>query len=197
MQSLAEFYWLLKTRFYYKLFLGRVGNKSKLIEPMRLRNIHNIHIGEGVIINRHAFLLTLQEDKSVVPRLTIADGCVIGHMNHITCIREVEIGENVLTADRVFISDHSHSFSETTVPILRQPIISKGKVSIGDGSWIGENAVILSCNVGKNCVIGSNAVVLSDIPDYCVAVGVPARIVRRLNRTSCGAEKTVPDNESN
>jgi acetyltransferase-like isoleucine patch superfamily enzyme len=188
-QSVGEFFWLLKTRFYYRLFFASIGPKSKVIAPMRLRNVHNIHIGQNVTINKYAFLLTLQEDQSVVPRLNIGDGCVIGHMNHITCVWEVEIGENVLTADRVFISDHSHTFSDTTVPILKQPIETKGKVRIGSGTWIGENAVVLSCNIGKNCVIGANAVVLSDIEDYCVAVGAPARAIRRWNPVSREWEK--------
>jgi acetyltransferase-like isoleucine patch superfamily enzyme len=188
-QSVAEFFWLLKTRFYYRIFFASIGPKSKVIAPMRLRNVHNIHIGQNVTINKYAFLLTLQEDESVVPQMSIGDGCVIGHMNHITCIRELEIGENVLTADRVFISDHSHTFSDTTVPILKQPIESKGKVRIGSGTWIGENAVVLSCNIGKNCVIGANTVVLSDIEDYCVAVGAPARVIRRWNPISREWEK--------
>ncbi len=183
-QRVAEFYWLLKSQYYYRLFLGRIGKGSKLIQPMRLRNVRNIEIGEDVIINKHAFLLTLQQDNSGIPQLTIGDGCRIGHMNHIASIHEVRIGANVLTADRVFISDHSHGFSDPNVPILRQPLVSKGPVSIGEGTWIGENASVLSCRIGRNCVIGSNSVVVSDIPDYCVAVGVPARIVRRLNSSS-------------
>ncbi len=189
MQRISEFYWLLKTQYYYRLFWGHIGKKSKLIEPMRLRYVHNMHIGENVIINKHAFLLTSQEEETVIPRLTISDGCIIGHMNHITCINEVQIGKHVLTADRVYISDHSHAFRDTRVPILLQPKISKGKVSIGDGTWIGENAVVISCNIGKNCVIGSSAVVLSDVPDYSVAVGSPARIVRRFNPDSNSWDK--------
>ena len=183
-QRVAEFYWLLKTQYYYRFFWGRIGKGSKLIQPLRLRNVQNIQIGEDVIISRLAFLLTLQQHDSTVPRLIIGDGCRIGHMNHIACIHEVQIGANVLTADRVFISDHSHGFSDTNVPILQQPLVSKGAVNIGDGTWIGENACVVSCRIGRNCVIGSNAVVLSDIPDYCVAVGAPARIVRRLNPSS-------------
>ena len=180
-QRVGEFYWLLKTQFYYRLFWGHIGKRSKIIQPLRLRNVHNIQIGENVIISRFAFLLTLQESESVVPRLTFGDGCRIGHMNHIACVNEVRIGANVLTADRVFISDHSHGFSDTRLPILQQPLQSKGSVSIGDGTWIGENAAVISCHVGKNCVIGTNSVVLSDVPDYCVVVGAPARIIRRLN----------------
>jgi acetyltransferase-like isoleucine patch superfamily enzyme len=188
-QRIAEFYWLLKTQFYYRWFWGHIGKKSKLIQPMRLRNVHNIQIGDNVIIHNHAFLLTLQEARAVVPRLIIGDGCVLGHMNHITAIDEVRIGKNVLTADRVYISDHSHSFLDPTIPILRQTAVSKGKTSVGDGTWIGENVVVLSCNVGKNCVIGANAVVLSDVPDYSVAVGIPARVVQRFNPTSQSWER--------
>jgi acetyltransferase-like isoleucine patch superfamily enzyme len=183
-QSVAEFFWLLKTQFYYRLFFAHIGQKSKVIAPMRLRNVHNIRIGKNVTINKHVFLLTLQEGTSAVPLLSVGDGSVIGHMNHITCIREVEIGEDVLTADRVFISDHSHCFSDTTIPIMKQSPVSKGRVHIGSGTWIGENVAVLSCSIGKNCVIGANAVVVSDIPDYCVAVGAPARVIRRWNPVS-------------
>src|SRR5262249_47544727 len=136
-----------------------------------------------------------QEDKTTVPRLTIGDGCIIGHMNHITCINEVQIGKYVLTADRVYISDHSHGYSDAIVPILSQPKVSKGKVSIGDGTWIGENAVVLSCNIGKNCVVGSNAVVMSDVPDYSVAVGIPAHVVRRFNPSSNLWERVVENSQ--
>jgi acetyltransferase-like isoleucine patch superfamily enzyme len=188
-QRVVEFYWLLKTQLYYRLFWGHIGKRSKLIQPMRLRNVNHIAIGENVLINRHVFLLTFQEDTSAVPQMIIGDGCVIGHMNHITCIREVQIGRNVLTADRVYISDHSHDFSDPTIPIMHQSAVSKGKVSIGDGTWIGENVVVLSCNIGKNCVIGSNAVVLRDVPDFSVAVGVPARVVQRFNPSSQSWER--------
>ena len=183
-QRISEFYWSLKTQFYYTLFFGHVGKKSKLIQPMELKTVRYIEIGDRVLINKHVFLLTLPENESSVPRLVIGDGCVIGHMNHITCMRKVQIGKNVLTADRVFISDHSHQFSNANIPIMHQPSVVKGNVSIGDGTWIGENVAILSCNIGKNCVIGSNAVVLKDVPDFSVAVGIPARVVQRFNQTS-------------
>jgi serine acetyltransferase len=190
MQRVGEYYWLLKSQYYYRLFWGSMGRGSKLIQPMRLRNVHNIHVGDSVIINKHAFLLTLQADERVTPRMTFGDGCVIGHMNHITCVREVAIGANVLTADRVHISDHSHGFADISVPVLAQGVVSKGPVRIGDGTWIGENVSIMSCSIGRNCVIGSNAVVTRDIPDYSVAVGAPARVVKRFN-TAAGLWESV------
>src|SRR2546422_8407278 len=137
-ESFAEVYWLLKTHFYYRCFFGHIGHKSKLLQPMRMRNVQYIHIGDDVIINRHSFLGTWPIEGAPPPRLVFEDGAVIGHLNHITCVGEVIIGNKVLTADKVHISDNSHGFSDPTVPILEQAVVSKDGVRIGDGTWIGE-----------------------------------------------------------
>ena len=79
----------------------------------------------------------------------------------------------------MYISDNLHGFSDITIPILEQPIIQNGEVEIGDGTWIGENVCILGVKIGKNCVVGANSVVTKNIPDYCVAVGAPAYIIKR------------------
>ena len=91
------------------------------------------------------------------------------------------IGENVLTADKVYISDNLHSYTNIHLPILQQPIKQLKDVYIGSGTGIGENACIIGATIGKQCVIGANAVVTKDIPDYCVAVGAPATIIKRYN----------------
>jgi acetyltransferase-like isoleucine patch superfamily enzyme len=96
-------------------------------------------------------------------------------------VRSVVIGDHVLTANNVYISDNSHGYEDVSRPIMQQPVIFKRAVSIGGGTWIGENACVIGVSVGRNCVIGANSVVLHDIPDYCVAVGSPARIVRRFD----------------
>ncbi|MBV9573752.1 MAG: acyltransferase, partial [Acidobacteriales bacterium] len=190
-ESIAEFYWLCKTQLYYKLFFGAIGQSSKLLAPLRLKNVQHIYVGNNVLINRYAFLLTVALPGRMPPRLEIGDGCVIGHMNHISSANEVRIGAKVLTADRVHISDNSHCFADPDKAVLDQEIESRGKVSIGEGSWIGENASVLSCSVGKQCVIGANAVVIHDIPDYCVAVGSPARVVRKFDPQSGKWDRTV------
>jgi acetyltransferase-like isoleucine patch superfamily enzyme len=109
---------------------------------------------------------------------------VIGHFNHITCVNSVELGAKVLTADRVHISDNSHSYENPTVPIVDQAVVSKGPVVIGEGTWLGENVSVLSCRIGRNCVIGANAVVTRDIPDFCVVAGVPGRVIRQFDSKS-------------
>ena len=56
-----------------------------------------------------------------------------------------------------------------------------GEVEIGENSWIGENVCVIGCKIGRNSIIGANSVVTKDIPSYCVAVGSPARIVKRFD----------------
>ena len=68
--------------------------------------------------------------------------------------------------------------------ILNQPIRQNGIVEIGEGSWLGHNACVLGASIGKHCVIGANSVVTHDIPDYSVAVGSPAKIIRRYDSTT-------------
>jgi virginiamycin A acetyltransferase len=70
------------------------------------------------------------------------------------------------------------------VPIREQPGVYP-RVTIGRDSWIGDRAVIMA-DVGKHCVIGAGAVVTKPIPDYAVATGVPARVVKSRLPTDNG-----------
>ncbi len=110
--------------------------------------------------------------------MEVGEGCVFGYNNHITAIESVRIGDHVLTANNVYISDNLHCYEDIHLPIIHQPVRMKKEVEIGSGSWLGENVCIIGARIGRNCVIGANAVVTQDIPDYCVAVGVPARVIR-------------------
>ena len=184
-QDIADFYWFLKTQLYYKQSFDQIGSRSRILRPLRINRPWNMNIGNDVIINSYTWLYT--EDnidglKSV--KLVIGDGCKIGNVNHIAAINGVYLGKKVLTADKVYISDHIHDYQNPTTAIMDQPIISKGKVEIGDGTWIGENVSIICSKIGKNCVIGANSVVTHDIPDFSVAAGIPARVVKRYSESS-------------
>jgi acetyltransferase-like isoleucine patch superfamily enzyme len=83
----------------------------------------------------------------------------------------------------VYISDHGHEFHDVSKPIACQSIRKVAEVKIGANTWIGKNSVILpGVTIGKHCVIGANAVVSHDIPDYSVAVGVPAKVIQMYNK---------------
>lgn len=103
---------------------------------------------------------------------------------HIACINKVVIGNNVLLASRIFISDHSHGEVNkeaiTKAPSKRN-LVSKGPVIIEDNVWIGEGVSILpNVTIGKNSIIGSNAVVTKSFPENSVIAGVPAILIKSL-----------------
>lgn len=174
----------IRNKIWYYYNLGKyksLGKGSIISSPLKVEGKKNICIGNCVIIKYKSWIASLPLTGSVECLLEFGDGCSIGNFNHIFATQKVVLGKNVLTADKVYISDNVHSFENILIPIKNQPILQNGEVYIGDGSWIGENACILGCSIGKNCVIGANAVVTKDVPDYSVVVGIPARIIKRYS----------------
>lgn len=122
-------------------------------------------------------------------RLHIGQGCCFGEGTIFNCFDNLIIGDNVLTADRVSFICNKHQFSDISVPIIDQAT-SHGDIVIGNGTWLGINAVVLdNTHIGVNCVVGANAVVKGDFPDYCVIAGSPGRIVKRYNLNNKRWEK--------
>ncbi|WP_336942228.1 acyltransferase [Vibrio cholerae] len=113
--------------------------------------------------------------------MSIGKGTVIGRFAHIVSIDNVAIGERVLIADSVYISDNLHSFGDIEKSVIDQPVSSIGNVKIGDNVWIGEGVSIVGASIGRNSVVGANSVVTRDIPEYSVAVGSPARVIKQYN----------------
>ena len=81
------------------------------------------------------------------------------------------------------------------MPVKLSPIKQLRTITIGDGTWIGRNSIVIGCSIGKHCVIGANSVVKHDIPDYCVAAGIPARIIKRYDFETQAWRKTNPQGE--
>lgn len=158
----------------------RLGSKAFMQGPRRIDGASGMAIGDATFVQRGSWLYC-QGIDGVAAQLTIGAGCAFGYNNHIVAVRDVTIGNSVLTANNVYISDSSHGYEDITRPIMSQPVQFKQSVSIGDGTWLGENVSVLGARVGRNCVIGANAVVTRDIPDYCVAVGIPARVIRHFD----------------
>ena len=96
----------------------------------------------------------------------------------------MEIGDKVLLSPNVYITDCDHEYRNINVPVIDQGIVQRSqKVSIGEGSYIGINAVIVgNVKIGRHCVIGANSVVTKDVPDYCVAVGSPAKVIKQIRQ---------------
>jgi virginiamycin A acetyltransferase len=94
------------------------------------------------------------------------------------CLGDVTLEDDVLIGSHVSVTNGSaqHGIERLDIPVREQPGVWP-RVTIGQDSWVGDRAVIMA-NVGRHCVIGAGAVVTAPIPDYAIAVGVPARVIR-------------------
>ncbi len=92
----------------------------------------------------------------------------------------ITIGEHCMFANGCLITDANHRFDDLELPIPWQGFTSKGPVTIGDNVWAGANVVITSgVTIGRRTVIGANSVVTSDLPDFAICAGAPAKVLRR------------------
>lgn len=185
----ANFLWSIIYRSSFKQY----GAKSTLRSPLGIEGPQFISIGRKVAILDNAWLMALNHIPGVNPELNIGDGTYIGHYSHIVAVKKVHIGNKVLVADKVYISDNLREYQDILTPVIDQPVIFKGEVVIGDGSWIGESVSIIGSNIGKHCVIAANSVVTNNIPDFSVAAGSPAKIIKRYNSKTRQWDKTKSD----
>jgi len=156
------------------------GKKAFIDGPFRIDGAQFIQLGERSVIQARGWLYCVPVD-GVPGQLRIGARCVFGFNNHIAAVREVLIEDDVLTANNVYISDNYHEYENVEVPVMQQPIRYRRNVRIGRGTWIGENVCVIGASVGSNCVIGANSVVTQDVPDYSVAVGAPAKVIRQYD----------------
>jgi len=195
MYKLRRLFQFLKTVLYYKLRFKQIGNRTIVQSTLKIEHGENIRIGNRVLIGYKSWLAASPQTGAASCQLEIKDGCSIGNFNHIYATKSVIIHQNVLTADKVYISDNLHGYQDITLPILQQKIVQNGVVEIGEGCWIGENACILGVKIGRNSVVGANSVVTKDIPDYSVVVGAPAKIIKRYCSESGQWKKTKPNGD--
>lgn len=107
---------------------------------------------------------------------------------HIVGMNSIEIGDNVLMASHVFISDNSHGSykgddndsNPNTPPTER--CYGMAPIKIGNNVWIGEGVIVMpGVTIGDGCVIGAHSIVNKSIPDNSVAVGTPAKVIKQYN----------------
>jgi acetyltransferase-like isoleucine patch superfamily enzyme len=113
-------------------------------------------------------------------RLVIEPGVFVNRDSMIVAMGSIRIGAGTHISERVSIRDHDHRFSDTGRRIAEQGY-EIAPINIGEDCWIGCNAVVLKgVSIGRHTVVGASSVVTQDLPPFCVAAGVPARILRTL-----------------
>ena len=199
--TLASLRWVLRNRAYtpwylvryWRLLRFRVANPHVVLRGMvflgkrvelharpgygRLEIGRWVHIGDGNAIRCHE------------GSLRIGDKVVLGRENTINCYLDVEIGATTIVADWVYVTDFDHRTEDVHVPIKDQGIV-KTPVRIGPDCWLGVKSTVLrGSRVGRGSVLGAHAVVRGDVPEYSIAVGAPARVVRNRRADHEAAEQ--------
>ena len=174
MRQWRYLFWGLYNRLSGPLKFRHIGKRVKFNGPVRVEHPYSdIKIGDDGMIGKGCYFLARKPGYIKIGNVvTINDYC------YITSCYGIEIGNNVSIAEHVSIRDYNHDFSDTSIPISEQGFTGK-PIKIGDDVWLGRG-VMIACGVtiGKGCVVGANAVVTKSLPDYSIAVGVPAKVIR-------------------
>lgn len=159
--------WYRRTAFLSGL--QSYGDHISVKGPVYLWNDH-VTIGSGVNVYQG---VTLWGPGSI----TIGDHVELGINTVIYSTEKIVIGNNVLIAADCYIIDSNHGIEKNRL-IREQEAICKGPVVIEEDAWLGAGAKVLSgVHIGKGAVIGAQALVNKDVPDYAIAVGVPAKVI--------------------
>lgn len=159
--------------------------------PFDIRNSKNISLGKnftcGHACRIEACNYNLEKGKI---SLKIGDNVEINDFVHISAYDKVEIGNNVLMASKIYISDLNHgSYKDNqqydiNIPHGKQTI-SSNPIIIGDDVWIGESVCIFGgVNIGKGSIVGAMSNVTKSIPPYSIAVGNPAKVIKKYDFNS-------------
>ena len=136
---------------------AKVGKGSKVHATVIIRQGYNIEIGEGCLINHNN---VLQAGK--------VDG-------------KIRIGNYVHTGANVMIIAFNHAFDTRDIPTIKQDYYD-ADINIGDDVWIGGGAIVLAgVTIGKGAIVAAGAVVNSDVPEYTIVGGIPAKIIKERN----------------
>jgi len=186
---------LVLRKLLYPRLLGAFGRNVVFGQNVVLRHPRKIRIGDHVVVDDNCLLDAKGDDNRGIQ---IGTGVFLGRNTILSCKNgDIELGDRtnigfnceVFSASRVvlgadtllaaycYIVGGDHDFSDTSKAVLAQGRVSKG-VTIGEGVWMGSGAKILDgVVVGRHAIIGAQAVVREDVPDYGVAVGVPAKVI--------------------
>ncbi len=190
----------------YPLLLGRVGRNVTFGANVTLRHPHKIRLGDNVVVDDGCCLDAKGTDNQGIE---IASGVFVGRNTILSCkngdivieadanlgfnveifsASRVRVGRKVLVAAYTYLVGGDHLYDRVDVPVLDQGRTARG-IDIGDHVWLGAHVVVTDgSQVGRDAIIGAGAVVVGAIPEFAIAVGTPARVVRdRRADTDAGA----------
>lgn len=166
-------------------FIHKKGRDSVIQRRTRmdLFPYHKFELGQGSIIEDFSTVNNGVGDVLIGKKTIIGMSC--------TLIGPVSIGDDVMLAQNIVVSALNHEYKDVSISPSMQKVICK-PIVISDRVWIGANCVITAgVTLGKHCIVGAGSVVTKDVPDYSVAVGNPAKVVKKYNSETLCWENVV------
>lgn len=163
-----------------RLFLKR--NRVKCFDTsLQVNRPQFVNVKEGFYVGSNSKLLCYIAD-GFTPCITIGENFHATRHFTVQCANKVTIGNDVLVSSDVFMIDYNHGLNPLTPSYLDNSLeVSKG-IIVEDGVWIGNNVIILGgVTIGKKAVIAAGAVVTKDVPEYTIAAGNPANVIKKYN----------------
>lgn len=178
---------------YTKLFF----RNARLIRlPFDIRNKRYIQIGNNFTTGFGCRIEAFPQNKDKDPIIKIGNNVEINDYVHLAAIQSLRIGNNVLMASKIYISDCLHGNYSGCAPHSNpntppnERLLSAKRVDIKDNVWLGEFVTVLpGVTIGYGTIVGANSVVSKSLPDYVIAVGSPAKPIKRFNFDSNKWEK--------
>ena len=174
------------------LFTRIFWRRARLVRyPAFVRGRGYITGGKGLTTGRYCRFDILKRAQMQAPVLTIGDDVQLNDNVHICALEKIEIGDDVLVASHVYISDNNHGVysgdcmqADPALPPVEREY-QTAPVRIGNRVWIGESVYVMpGVEIGDGAVIGAHSVVTKSIPAGCIAVGNPARVIKRYDPSS-------------
>ena len=190
-QYLDFLYHKVLVNVFYRLRLKSCG-KGNIVLPPLFWTPECISLGSNVLVWRGCRIEGIESygGAKFQPEIKFGDNVSLQQNCHITAAGELSIGRNTAILFNVMITDVDHEYEQKEVNVSMQPL-KLANTFVGDNCFIGSGAKIQAgTHLGKHCIVGANAVVRGHFPDYCVIVGVPGRIVKRLDSASGLWKKT-------
>jgi len=187
LRHLSKYFQVKEKKYFHNDSFGIVMGENSFIEkPSQIDGGKYIIIKNNSSVGHSAWLGAFESylDQKFTPSISIGNNVRIGNYACITSIDTIDIGDGCLFSEYVYISDHYHGIDPSIgLKPAKQPLFSKGKVVIGNNTFIGYRVTILSGVVlGKNCVVGAHSVVNKSFPDYSMIAGIPAKLIKRYSK---------------
>ncbi|MDN5554335.1 acyltransferase [Prevotella sp.] len=184
LKGIIRYVYYRSEQLFYRNKLGSLGKNWRKHVFVTLINPKSIYFGDNIEVRKGAIIQAVTNYSGINfnPKIIIGNGTYIGRQNYLAAINKIFVGENVLFAANVYVTDHDHGYKDVMTTIASQPLCSKGPVIIEDECWLGYGCVILSgVHIGKHSVVAAKAVVTKDVPPYSIVAGNPAKVLKRYN----------------